>query len=193
MDTFQQLDLTKKYTYTDYLTWKFEERVELLKGRVVQMSPAPNTKHQRIVNDVLFEINLHLRKKICSVFPAPFDVRLPVAKKDGQITTVVQPDIVVVCDKTKLDKQGCNGAPDIVMEVLSPGNTKKEMKDKLEIYQGAGIPEYWLIDPDREYILVYSLTEDGKYISSLPYVAGDKINSQALKGFSLRVQELFEG
>jgi len=195
MDTFQQLDLTKKYTYTDYLSWTFKDRVELLKGWVVKMSPAPNTRHQRIVKDLILEVGMFLKGKTCQVFPVPFDVRLPISKekqKNDKIDTVVQPDITVICDVSKLDKQGCNGAPDIVMEILSPGNTKKEMKDKLEIYQGAGIPEYWLIDPDREFILVYSLTEEGNYSSSLPYVAGDTVNSQVLEGFKLAVSDIFE-
>ncbi len=111
MTSFQELNLDRTYTYSDYLTWEFQERVELLRGWVVKMSPAPNTKHQRLVKDILVEIDLFLRDKPCQIFPAPFDVRLPVSSKDDKITTVVQPDLVVICDDSKLDKQGCNGAP----------------------------------------------------------------------------------
>ncbi len=191
MTSFQDLNLNKKYTYADYLTWTFEERVELLRGCIAKMSPAPNTKHQRITTDIVLEIGSFLKNKKCQVFSAPFDVRLPVALHEGKTTTVVQPDVVVICDETKLDQQGCNGAPDLVVEVLSPGNAKKEMKDKLEIYQEAGILEYWLVDPEHEFALAYTLGQENKYQSSLPYVNGDFIESKAIKGFQLEIDLLF--
>ena len=190
MVSFQDLDLSKKYSYADYLTWKFNERVELYLGKVVKMSPAPNLQHQRISGIIFIEIGIFLKKKPCQVFAAPFDVRLPFAKSK-KIDTVVQPDITIICDEAKLDKQGCIGAPDIVMEILSPGNTKKEMREKLLIYQDAGIPEYWLIDPEHEFILLYHLDELGKYNSSLPFVEDDIIKSKVLNGFELDVKEVF--
>ena len=130
---FKDLDLSKKYTYADYLTWQFQERVELIRGRIFKMSPAPNRKHQRISRDILVELTLFLRKKSCEVYNAPFDVRLPLPidkRTNDKIDTVIQPDIAVICDTSKLDKQGCIGAPDIIVEILSPGNTKREMKEK---------------------------------------------------------------
>ena len=190
MLSFQDLDLSKKYSYADYLTWKFNERVELYLGKVVKISPAPNLQHQRISGIIFIEIGIFLKKKPCQVFAAPFDVRLPLAKSE-KIDTVVQPDITIICDESKLDKQGCIGAPDIVMEILSPGNTKKEMREKLRIYQDAGIPEYWLIDPEHEFILLYHLDELGKYNSSLPFVEDDIIKSKVLNGFELDVKEVF--
>ncbi len=192
MDSFSELDLSKKYTYADYLTWKFEERVELLRGYVFKMSPAPNLRHQKIVGDIYGSIWTFLKKEKCQVFIAPFDVRLPVPKKKNP-TTVLQPDITVVCDEKKLDVQGCNGSPDLVVEVLSPGNTKKEMKSKLEIYQEAKIPEYWIVNPEHEFVIIYTLNETGKYISSLPYTSDDKIESQSIKGFRLDLGEIFQG
>ncbi len=190
-----QLDFSKVYTYADYLTWEFQERVELIRGRIFKMPPAPNRRHQTISGDVYGLIWNFLRKKPCYVFAAPFDVRLPVSNnkvKVDRVTTVVQPDITVVCDENKLDVQGCKGAPDLVVEILSPGNTKKEMKDKLLLYQCAGIPEYWLIDPDHEFIIIYTLNEERKYFSSLPYTEGDLVKSQELEGFELDVTELFK-
>lgn len=194
MNSFQQLDLSKRYTYADYLSWTFRERVELFLGKVVKMSPAPSTRHQRIVKDILVELDLFLRKKNCQVFPAPFDVRLPLPTEmqtDKKIDTVVQPDITVICDETKLDERGCIGAPDIVVEVLSPGNTKKEMKNKLEIYQNAGIPEYWLVDPEREFVLLYNLNEKGQYVGSVPFTDEDTVKSAALAGFELPLDIIF--
>ena len=186
----KQLDLTKKYTYADYLTWQFKERVELIRGYVFKMSPAPNLKHQRISGDLFYEIKSFVKLTKCQVFHAPFDVRLSVSKKE-KIDTIVQPDITVICDEGKLDEQGCNGAPDIVMEILSPGNTKKEMKEKFELYQEAKISEYWLVDPERESIIIYTLNEAQKYVGSKPYMEGDTIKSISLLGFELEVASIF--
>jgi Uma2 family endonuclease len=189
-----QLDFSKEYTYADYLTWQFKERVELIKGRIFKMSPAPNRRHQTISRELFLEIGLFLRKKNCQVFHAPFDVRLPLPKDKAtgdKITTVVQPDITVVCDENKLDQQGCNGAPDIVLEILSPGNSTREMKDKYQLYQSAGISEYWLVDPEHEFVIIYTLNTEGKYIGSEPYTSEATIKSSVLKGFELNVAEIF--
>ncbi len=187
----KQLDLSKKYTYADYLTWQFKERVELIRGRILKMSPAPNLKHQRISGDLFYEIKSFVKYNKCQVFHAPFDVRLLTSKKKDKIDTVVQPDITVVCDEQKLDEQGCNGIPDIVIEILSPGNTKREMKEKFELYLTAKIPEYWLVDPERESIIVYTLNEEQKYVGSKPYMEGDTIKSTTLTGFELVVASIF--
>lgn len=189
-----ELDFSKTYTYADYLTWQFQERVELIKGRIFKMSPAPNRNHQRISTDVVGRIWSFLKNSSCQVFHAPFDVRLPLPEhqiKGEKVTTVVQPDITVVCDENKLDEQGCNGAPDLVIEILSPGNTKKEMKNKLEIYQSAGIPEYWVVDPEREFIIIYHLNEAGNYIGTTPFTDEDILRSPVLVGFELDVSEIF--
>ena len=190
-----QLDFSKKYTYADYLTWQFKERVELIKGKLFRMSPAPNVKHQKVVGDIHGNFWSFLKNRPCRVFVAPFDVRLPNLEVDiiQRGYTVVQPDITVLCDDSKLDKQGCNGAPDLVVEVLSPGNTTKEMNDKFEAYQSAGVPEYWLVDPERENIIIYTLNEDKEYIGSRPYTAGMKLPCKVLPGFILDMNDVFEG
>jgi Uma2 family endonuclease len=193
---FQQLDLSRQYTYADYLTWQFKERVELIRGWVMRMSPAPNVQHQRISGFLFNQLYNALSGGACQVFSAPFDVRLPLPPhktKSDKADTVVQPDIVVICDPAKLDEQGCNGAPDLVIEILSPGNARREMKDKLEIYQAAGIPEYWVVDPEHEFILVYTLDQNGKYLSSLPYTEGSVLTTPVLAGFELEVERVFEG
>lgn len=188
---FDQLDLSKQYSYSDYLSWQFSERVELIKGWVYKMSPAPNVKHQRISGRLFNKVFNFLNAEECQVFHAPFDVRLPIVSKNNKQDTVVQPDITIIFDDTKLDEQGCNGAPDIVMEILSPGNTRREMKEKFDLYQESKIPEYWLIHPSDETVIIYALNDNGEYIGSKPYLSGDTINSLALTGFTLEVASLF--
>lgn len=188
---FADLDLNKLYTYADYFQWRFEERVELIKGRIFKMSPAPNMRHQRICIDIAGQLWSFLRGRDCRVFVAPFDVRLPrKSNDDKEIITVLQPDICVVCDPAKLDKRGCLGAPDIVVEILSPGNNAKELKTKYEVYEEAGVQEYWVVSPQDNTFLVYRLT-DGKYVPLRTMVAGDTFTSSVVEGFSLNLAELF--
>jgi len=189
---FNQLDLSKRYTYADYMTWRFTERVELIKGWVLKMSPAPSRRHQKIVGEIFTELNIYLRGNPCQVYVAPFDVRLPVSLKKGKTDTVVQPDITVVCDEKKLDEQGCVGAPDLVIEILSPGNTKREMKDKFDVYEESKIKEYWLVDPVREFAIIYTLNKKGKYVGSRTYTEGDIIKSKAVKGFTFEMSSIFD-
>ncbi len=169
---FSQLDLEGTYSYADYLKWQFAERVELLRGKIFRMTPAPNVKHQRISGRLHLQLNSAFEENICQLFYSPFDVRLYNRKKSlkasKEIFSVVQPDLCVICDETKLDEQGCNGAPDLVIEILSPGNTKREMKDKFELYEEAGVREYWLVEPNDEVVLIYYLNEDERYIGLQP-------------------------
>lgn len=185
------LDLNKIYTYADYYKWRFEERVELIKGRIFKMSPAPNRRHQDLSTHLHVAIYNFLKGQRCKVYAAPFDVRFPRKSKDDKdIVTVLQPDICVICDESKLDKRGCIGAPDIVVEILSPGNNAKELKNKYEVYEEAGVKEYWIVSPQDETFLVYTLC-DGKYLSSRARTTGDIITSTVLPGFSLDLTELF--
>lgn len=186
------LDINKTYTYADYFKWKFEERVELIKGRIFKMSPAPNRRHQRLSGDIYYELRNYLKGKKCEVYVAPFDVRLPrKSKEDKDIITVLQPDICVICDPAKLDDRGCIGAPDIVVEILSPGNNSKELKNKYEIYEESGVSEYWVVSPQDQTFALYRL-EAGTYQSSRLMVAGDIVTSTVLPGFTLNLSELFE-
>ena len=180
------------YTYADYLQWNFEERLELFRGKIFKMS-APARDHQEISGNLFFSIRFCLGTNYCKVFSAPFDVRLPVKnkKKDNEINTVVQPDICVVCDETKLDSRGCCGAPDIIVEILSPGNSKKDTQNKFEFYRESGVQEYWIVVPLFEYIVVYSL-QNGKYIGSKPYGTGETITSSVLPGISIEVKDIFK-
>lgn len=184
-----QLDLNKVYTYTDYLLWKFSEKVELLKGRILKMSPAPSRKHQEILRIINRRFDAYFYQQQCNMYFAPFDVRLP-KKGETEIYTVVQPDLCVVCDESKLDERGCLGAPDLVVEILSPGNSKKEMKDKFEIYQEAGVREYWLVYPLDEMVLI-NVLEDGGYHTQNPIV-DDWVTSRIFPELKIHTDEIFE-
>ena len=166
------LDLNKRYTYADYLTWLDDKARELIDG-FIKMLPAPRPKHA----DVSFHISGNLwailkkNKGKCKVFAAPFDVRFP---KNGETTydkidTVVQPDICVVCDLSKLDERGCCGAPDMIVEILSPSTGKKDMTEKFVLYEESGVKEYWIVYPDSKAIAVYLRQDDGKYDAGTIY------------------------
>ncbi|WP_310590510.1 Uma2 family endonuclease [Dyadobacter sp. CY261] len=134
-----------------------------------------------------------LKNRECQVFAAPFDVRLPRfdARGDKEIFTVVQPDVSVICDATKVDEKGCIGAPDWVIEILSPGNTGKEMNEKFDVYEESGVKEYWLVEPNDEVVLVYVLHE-GKYIGLKPFTVGQALTSVTLPEFTVELNQLFD-
>jgi Uma2 family endonuclease len=180
------------YTYADYLKWKFEERLELFKGKIFKLS-APNTAHQKIAGNIYLRARLILETQKCQVFIAPFDVRLPVKnkKKDNEITTVIQPDLCIVCDETKIDERGCCGAPDLVIEILSPGNSQKEVCLKFQLYEEAGVKEYWIINPVEENLIVYTLDVE-KFGGGKMYAGGDRIKSASVMGLSIDVTDIFK-
>lgn len=185
-----QLDFNKTYSYADYLLWKFQERIELFKGKILKMSPAPNRKHQEISFSISGIFYNSFKNKPCKVYIAPFDVRIPRdSKEDEKVYTVVQPDICVICDENKLDDKGCIGAPDLIIEILSPGNSKKEMKQKFELYEEAGVLEYWIIDPDRESVLI-NVLENGKYKTLRP-VADDYVVSHIFPNLKIHTDNIF--
>lgn len=205
---FNELDLSKTYSYADYLTWKFQERVELIKGHIFKMSPAPNTLHQRISGNIFYQFRRYFAGRgNCNVFHAPFDVRLLISESDphiskkrkkkaerlsdGSILTVVQPDITVICDPAKIDERGGIGAPDLVVEILSPGNSSLEMREKFNLYESNGIKEYWVVFPAEEVIQVYALNKEDQYIGLPPQVHGDYIQSRFFPEMRINVSEIF--
>ncbi|CAK0770953.1 Uma2 family endonuclease [Gammaproteobacteria bacterium] len=152
------------FTYGDYCTWSDDERWELIDGVPYAMAPAPNRFHQGAVVELASQINAHLRNRPCQAFVAPFDVRLPKAhESDKTIDTVVQPDILVVCDERKLDKRGCRGAPDWIIEILSPATARYDQITKLKLYERHGVAEYWLVHPTDRVVTVYRLEPDKTY------------------------------
>lgn len=190
---FSDLDLDKTYSYADYLKWKFEERLELIKGHIFKMSPAPRRIHQKASAIVFYNLYDFLKNKQCDVYSAPFDVRLPrKSKDDEEIITVLQPDICVVCDPAKLDDRGCIGAPDIVVEILSPGNNRKELQNKYEVYEESGVQEYWIIHPDENTFMKYSLNAEGLYQPSRLLTFGDVVTTPVLPGFEMPLDDVFK-
>ena len=160
------VDINGTYSSADYLTWRFEEFVELIQGKIFKMS-APVTLHQQYIGEISFQINAYLRRKTCKVFVAPFDVRFLNETKstaDKEIFTVVQPDICVICDKEKIDKRGGIGAPDFIIEVVSKSTAGRDVREKYALYESAGVREYWIVFPHEQAVLVYDLSENGLYI-----------------------------
>jgi Uma2 family endonuclease len=149
------------YTYADYCTWPEEERWELIDGVAYNMCPAPVPAHQLVVVELTRQIANYLYgKKSCQIFTAPFDVRFPRPKQSKKKTdTVVQPDIAVICDKSKIDDKGCNGAPDWIIEVLSPATASKDHVIKRELYARHGVREYWLVHPLDKILTRYDFTQ----------------------------------
>lgn len=184
-----QLDVTKSYTYADYLTWQFTDRVELIMGKIFKMSPAPSSIHQHAVSVIHGTIFQFLKGKPCKVFPAPFDVLL--LSSSGEKNTVVQPDITVVCDASKITNAGCVGAPDLIVEVISKSSVKKDLHQKYRIYETAGVKEYWIVNPEDCSLIIFTLTESGHYQPSKPLTKGDLATSQVLPGLAIDLDELF--
>ncbi len=190
----KQLDLKGSYTYADYLLWHFKDRVEIIKGKIFKMSPAPSRLHQEISMTVTLILAKFLRNQPCKFYAAPFDVRLINFKEstnDNQITSVVQPDLCVVCDANKLDEKGCVGAPDLIIEILSPGNSNREMTIKFDLYEENGVKEYWILNQSEKTILIYVLKEN-KFVGLKPIVESGKLESPTFPNLKFRVKNIFK-
>ena len=188
-----QLDLSKTYSYADYLTWKINKQIELLKGKIYAMSPAPRTAHQRVARKLTGIMLQSFTKQSCELFFAPFDVRLLDNKKstaDKDVFTVVQPDLCVICDPNKIDDRGAFGAPELVIEILSPGNSKKEMKYKFDLYEEAGVIEYWIVNPQDKSIYIFVLQSE-KFVGQHPLIEEDKIKSLLFPSLDFKLEEIF--
>jgi len=182
-----------RYSYADYLSWKIKERIELIKGKLFKMSPAPSMLHQKISSDLFGFLWTFLKNKQCKVFSAPFDVRFPDKSTDDKdIENTVQPDITVVCDLSKLDRRGCLGAPDLIVEILSPSSSKKDLKYKYGLYEQYGVKEYWVVHPEEQTLLIHVLDEQGKYKPGYLKTRGDIVKSTVLEGFELNLDDIFE-
>ena len=184
-----QLDpINGLYTYAEYLLWKFEERVELLKGKLFKMS-APSINHQRVSRKLSTKIDNYLEGKRCEVFSAPFDVVLK--NPNGEDNTVLQPDLCVVCDPEKLaDGKRCYGAPDWVLEIVSPSNVEKELSKKMHIYEEAGVAEYWVLRPEEKELDIFVLQDNG-YIGLKPRFAGEVVSPQKFPNLQINLSEIF--
>jgi Uma2 family endonuclease len=185
---FNQLDLSRQYTYADYLTWKFQERVELIFGKIFRMSPAPTSNHQYAVSVLHGTIFPYLKGKPCKVFPAPFDVILPI---EGVLNSVIQPDITIVCDPSKITMRGCEGTPDLIVEVISKSSVTRDLHEKYKLYEQAGVQEYWIVHPLDRTLIIFTLDADRKYQPSKPLTKGDRATSTIFPGLEIDLDELF--
>ncbi|MBS1508649.1 MAG: Uma2 family endonuclease [Bacteroidetes bacterium] len=191
----EEPDLSGSYNYSDYVTWQLPDMVELIRGKIFKMSPAPSSRHQKVSGNLQGLLWNYLRDKSCQLFSAPFDVRLPLSSKqksDKEIITVVQPDLCVICDPAKIDERGCLGAPDWIIEILSPHTSAKDLREKFDVYEEAGVKEYWVIHPQEQTVLVYLLNDHDRYEGTLkPYVRTDHLSPATLPGLTIALEEIF--
>jgi Uma2 family endonuclease len=193
--SLSQLDLNGTYSYADYLQWQLEEAVELIKGKIFRMSPAPGATHQRISGKMTHFLSNYFWQKSCEVFSAPFDVRLLDGSKSAaanhDIFTVVQPDISIICDEAKIDEAGCLGAPDLIIEILSKGNSRKEMKHKFSLYEENGVREYWIVAPYEQFLQQFILGSDNRYHLHAICTSDDIVTSVIFPDLNIPLQEVF--
>jgi Uma2 family endonuclease len=181
------------YTYADYLKFEFEEMVELIRGKIFRMSPAPRVTHQKISMHLSRIYSNFLFSNICQVFHAPTDVVLPIPnKKKESAITVVQPDIVVVCDQNKVEELCIFGAPDLIVEILSPHTRKKDLQYKYEVYEEAGVREYWIVMPEERLLEVFVL-ENAKYRRIQTYTDTDIVPCNIFPGLDVDLKEVLAG
>lgn len=176
----------KKYTYADYCTWDDSERWELIDGLAYAMAPAPGFSHQSASVELSGQLRDFLKGKPCKLITAPFDVRL---NADDDDDTVVQPDILVVCDKSKLSERGCKGAPDLVIEISSPSTARYDRITKLNKYRAAGVREYWMVDVTSKSVQV-CVFESGLMQG---YEDTDTAPVRVLPGCMISLSEVFAG
>ncbi|MDO7874421.1 Uma2 family endonuclease [Hymenobacter sp. ASUV-10] len=192
-----QLDPNGSYTYADYLTWQFTELVELWRGKIMRRMSAPTDLHQVVAGELYATILYHLRRQTCQVRIAPYDVRLiklgtPAHPADTAIRTVVQPDVCVICDPTKLEKRGCLGAPDLLIEVTSPSTQARDWKDKYDLYEENGVTEYWIVSPDAASISIFVLDEaTARYRLVGEYAEPGPVPCHTLPGLGLDWADVF--
>jgi Uma2 family endonuclease len=191
-DAKEPLESYSGYTYVDYVNFSFDDMVELIRGKIFKMTPAPSASHQRVSRELLVHIADYLRGKQCEVFTAPFDVVLPVPGKTFEASDrVVQPDICVICDPSKIREQGCFGAPDWIIEILSPHTAKKDLQDKFSLYEESGVKEYWIVEPRNQTVEVF-LLKGGRYDRIQTYVCDDMVACQNFGGLTVSLKNVFE-
>lgn len=188
-----QLQHDVKHSYADYIGWE-EGRWELIDGEVWDMTPAPSRLHQEISIHLSSMLHDFFKEKDCSVYAAPFDVRLLDSDnaEDYAVTTVVQPDISVICDQAKLDHRGCVGAPDLIVEILSPSTAAKDLKVKRALYEQHGVREYWLIHPTDQVVMIYHLDEDGQYDKAQICDREDILQSVQFGQLEIQLDSIFQ-
>ena len=178
-------------TLADILDWPEDWRIELAEGKTFLMAP-PKRVHQEITGELFGQIREYLKDKRCRVYTAPFAVRLFEREGDRpeDVDTMLEPDITVVCDLDKLDDIGCRGAPDLVIEVLSPSTARNDRITKYSLYERAGVREYWIVDPETKIVTVH-LLEGGRYHSPVAYTEKATVPASIWKDFSIDLSRVF--
>lgn len=165
--------------------------MELILGKIFKMSPAPSSKHQQTSIALSTAFYNFLKGQACQVFSAPFDVILPIQGKGGSSSTVVQPDITVVCDPSNIKPHGCEGTPDLVVEIVSKYSVTRDLHEKYHVYELAAVKEYWIVNPNDYSLNIFLLDENGQYQPTKPLTHGDVARSAVLPGFELALDDLF--
>lgn len=183
----------KTYTYGDYITWPEDKRIELIDGQAYMMAP-PSRIHQKVLGGIFYQFFNYLQNKSCEVYTAPFGVRLPSSNEenDKDIKTVVEPDIVVICDKSKLDDEGCKGAPDLIVEIVSPSTARKDKLEKFNLYEKFGVKEYWLVEPESKIVSVFTLQDNRRYGRPEIYTDEDKIKVSIFNDLIIDLKAVFQ-
>ena len=176
---------TQKYTWDDYRTWPDNERWEIIDGVAYNMTPAPSVKHQNVAGNFFCQLKHKLANKTCKPFIAPVDVIL--SEYD-----IVQPDVIVVCDTNKITESNIKGAPDLVVEILSPATALKDLREKKNLYEKSGVKEYIVIDPLEEYVERFWLGGDGIYNRGEVFGPQDALQLKSLEGIEVNLWEVFE-
>ncbi len=179
------------YTYEDYLNFEMDYMVEVIRGKLFKMSPAPGSTHQRISSNLHINIGAFLNGKKCNLFAAPYDVILPIKGKSFKKSeTVVQPDLCIICDSSKIKERGCFGPPDWIIEILSPNTSKKDLQDKYDVYEEAGVKEYWIVMPDQQIVEV-SVLENNRYRRVFAYTQEDSASPVTFPDIRITLAEVF--
>jgi Uma2 family endonuclease len=183
--------LPRLHTYGDLQRWSDDVRYELIDGDALAMT-GPSWQHQIVCANLLVQLVTHFRARGCRVLPAPFDIRLPEGDEhDDAIRTVVQPDISVVCDASKLDSRGCRGAPDLVVEIISPSTAARDHVIKRALYDRHGVREYWLVHPIDRIVTIYGRVGEGGFGPAELLAAAGKLTSVGFPGLEVDWDEVF--
>ncbi len=179
------------YTYADYVNFTFEYMVELIRGKIYKMTPAPSSRHQIVAGNLHYLMRANFTEKNCQIFIAPLDVILPIynQKKDSP-NTVVQPDLCIVCDPEKIQDAGCFGAPDLIIEIISPHTSKKDLTQKYDVYEEAGVREYWIVFHKEAIIESYVLA-GSKFTRGENFVKADQISPAIFPDLTFSMEEIF--
>ena len=185
-------EIKKQYSFADYLTWPEDERWEIINGEAY-MQAAPTPLHQEVLGGIFVQLHNFFGGKDCKVFPAPFCVRLTdiIEVPDEAVNIIIEPDITVVCDQSKIDAKGCQGVPDLIVEIISPSSVKRDRFEKFNLYETAGVKEYWLVEPEARLVSAFTLLENKKYGRPEIFAEDGTITVNTFPGLTIDLSLIF--